>query len=132
MNENICHLLKAVTGQEFKRYSVVKKKHFDKLVRDRIPEIIAAEGERANIRTLTDEEFAKALAAKLVEEAQEAVKAVGDRTELTKEIGDVLEVIDAMVTHFGLERAAIERAKTRRRQERGGFTKKIFLESVSQ
>ena len=43
----------------------------NKLIRDRIPEIIVARGQKANIRTLTDEEFGKALLAKLVEEAKE-------------------------------------------------------------
>ncbi|TSC76907.1 MAG: hypothetical protein G01um101431_90 [Parcubacteria group bacterium Gr01-1014_31] len=103
---------------------------YNKLIRDRIPEIIAEKGEKAKIRTLTDEEFAVALAAKLVEEANEVVKAGGDSAELVKEIGDVLEVIDAIVTHFGLDRAEIERVKTNRLAERGGFSKKILLESV--
>lgn len=105
-------------------------KTYNKLIRDRIPEIIAAKGEKAVTRILDDEEFAKALAAKLVEEAQETEKAIGDRAELTKEIGDVMEVIDAMVSHFGLNREEIERVKAKRLAERGGFEKKIFLESV--
>ena len=102
----------------------------NKLIRDRIPEIIAEKGEKANIRTLTDEEFTVALVEKLVEEANEVVRANGDSAELVKELGDVLEVIDTIVAHFGLDRAEIERVKAKRLAERGGFSKKILLESV--
>ncbi|MDO8559713.1 MAG: nucleoside triphosphate pyrophosphohydrolase [bacterium] len=105
-------------------------KTYNKLIRDRIPEIIGEKGEKANVRTLTDEEFAVALAAKLVEEAKEAEAAIGDSSELVKEIGDVLEVIDAIVEHFGLNRSEIEEVKAKRLAERGGFAKKILLESV--
>lgn len=104
--------------------------NYNKLIRDKIPEIIAAKGETAIIRTLTDDEFAKALVAKLVEEATEAQAAGDDRAELTKEIGDILEVIDAMVAHFGLDHDEIDRIKAKRKAERGGFERKIFLESV--
>lgn len=104
----------------------------NKLIRDRIPEIIAAKGKTGKIRTLTEAEFARALAAKLVEEAKEVQAAIGDAPELVKEIGDVLEVIDAMVTHFGLDPAEIERIKAKRRTERGGFSKRQLLESVSE
>lgn len=103
---------------------------YHKLIRDKIPEIIAAKGEKANVRTLTDQEFGPALAAKLVEEAKEAEGAIEIRTELMKEISDVLEVVDAMVTHYGLDRGEIERVKAKWQAERGGFEKKILLESV--
>lgn len=106
------------------------KKIYNKLVRDKIPDIITANGERAKVRTLTDAEFGPALAGKLVEESKEAEAVIGDRAELTKEIGDVLEVIDVMVAHFGLDRSEIERVKAKRKAERGGFSKKIFLERV--
>lgn len=118
-------------------------KTYRKLIRDRIPEIIAAKGEKAVTRILGNEEFAKALAAKLVEEAQEVQSAVASiarfhelkheskrLSELSKEIGDVMEAIDALVSHFGLDRVETERVKAQRLTERGGFAKKIFLESV--
>ena len=42
-----------------------------KLVRDRIPEIVAAEGGQQNVRVLDDDEYARALLDKLVEEVNE-------------------------------------------------------------
>ena len=103
-------------------------KQYNKLIRDRIPEIIAAKGEKAVTRILDDKEFAKALVSKLVEEAKEAEAAAGDKTELTKEIGDMWEVIEALIVHFGLDQREIASVKAKRLTERGGFTKKIFLE----
>ena len=107
-------------------------KQYNKLIRDRIPEIIAAKGEKAVTRILDDKEFAKALVSKLVEEAKEAEAAAGDKTELTKEIGDMWEVIEALIVHFGLDQREIASVKAKRLTERGGFTKKIFLERVEQ
>lgn len=105
-------------------------KIYNKLVRDRIPEIIEAEGKKATVRVLDEAEYRKALLEKLVEEAREAVAANGDPKELAKEIGDVLEVVDALAVAFGLDRNQIEELKRDRRERRGGFAKKLFLESA--
>lgn len=106
-------------------------KVYHKLVRDRIPEIIRARGGVPTVRTLPAEEFARALAAKLVEEAQEVQAALGSHEELAKEIGDVREVLDAMIDHYALARDEITRRQDRRRQERGGFSQRFFLASVT-
>jgi len=102
----------------------------NKLIRDRIPEIIEHEGGGAKIRTLSDEEYKQELLIKLVEEAREALESKGDNKELTKEIGDVLEVIDYLIKVFGLDEKEIKRTKKERKQSRGGFDKKLFLEYV--
>ncbi|MBI5421870.1 nucleoside triphosphate pyrophosphohydrolase [Candidatus Peregrinibacteria bacterium] len=107
-------------------------KIYNKLVRDRIPEIIEAEGKKATVRVLDEVEYRKALLEKLVEEAQEAHVTRGDSNELAKEIGDVLEVVDALVSAFGLDRNGIEELKKNRREKRGGFKKKLFLESAEE
>jgi predicted house-cleaning noncanonical NTP pyrophosphatase (MazG superfamily) len=105
-------------------------KTYNKLVRDRIPEIIEADGETPKVRILGEAEYKAALLEKLVEEAREALATSGDPKELSKEIGDVLEVIDAMIEAFGLDRSQIGELKRRRKELRGGFSKKIFLESA--
>ena len=105
-------------------------KTYNKLVRDRIPEIIEADGEKPTVRVLGESEYKTALLEKLVEEAREAVATNGDPKELAKEIGDVLEVVDAMVGAFGLDLSQIEEVKKKRREARGGFEKRLFLEST--
>ena len=101
-------------------------------MRDKIPEIIKAGGAEPKTRILEQAEFLKALLEKLVEEAREAAEAGADKQELIKEIGDVYEVIDAIIENRGLNKAEIMKLKNKRRVERGGFSKKIFLESVDE
>ncbi len=115
---------------KFLAFADIHMKKFNKLVRDRIPEIIAAKGEMAKVRTLKDEDFVNALAAKLVEEAKEVEGAQGDAKELVKEIGDVFEVVDALIVQLGLSCEEIKKLQAERREKRGGFSKKIFLEYV--
>jgi predicted house-cleaning noncanonical NTP pyrophosphatase (MazG superfamily) len=63
---------------------------YNKLVRDRMPEIIRADGHQPVTRILDQAGYRSALVAKLLEEAQEASAApAGD---LPAELADVLEV----------------------------------------
>lgn len=104
-------------------------KIYNKLVRDKIPEIIENDGENPITRILELEEYKKELKKKLVEEAKELVL-VEDNYELSKEIGDVFEVIEALEKSFNLNREEIMKIKEERKQKRGGFDKKIFLEKT--
>lgn len=64
-----------------------------------------------------------------MEEVQEAVLAQNNN-ELSKEIGDVLEVIEAIEKAFDLKNEEIIKLKEERKQTRGGSEKKIFLEET--
>jgi predicted house-cleaning noncanonical NTP pyrophosphatase (MazG superfamily) len=98
-----------------------------KLVRDRIPEIIEADGRVPMRRTLTEDEYGDALLAKLQEEASElAGAAPADRLE---EAADVYEVLLALLTQAGHSPDDLIRAADRKRAERGGFTQRVWLES---
>jgi predicted house-cleaning noncanonical NTP pyrophosphatase (MazG superfamily) len=101
------------------------RKTYNKLVRDRILEIIAAEGRQCGTEIMSDDEYHQALLAKLVEEAQEV--AAADRHELVKEIADLYEVIDALLVSFDLDRETVLATQQKRRDERGGFEKRIKL-----
>ncbi len=104
-------------------------KAYDKLVRDRIPEIIAADGgKRAVIRACVDDvEYLARLLDKLREESAELVAASGDREGIAKEIADVLEVLRAIQACAGLDSAEVEAVRERRLKERGGFEKRLIL-----
>jgi predicted house-cleaning noncanonical NTP pyrophosphatase (MazG superfamily) len=104
------------------------RQEHNKLVRDLIPEIIEQNGDKSVIHVLDDEKFKKELLKKLVEESNEVLEAEADIVELKKEIGDVLEVLDCIIESFQLSRDEIEKIKTDRKEKRGGFDKKIFLE----
>ena len=101
---------------------------YQKLVRDKIPEIIKNNGEEPITRILTDEEYKQELEKKLYEEYNEVLNSKGsDRIE---ELADMLEVISSLATLEGesLDKV-IEVAKTKSKK-RGSFEQKIFLENV--
>lgn len=106
-------------------------KEFNKLVRDKIDEIINTngKGEKAIVRTLNDEEFKKELINKLEEEKEELTGAVlcNDKNAIVEESADVLEVIRAL--NGGNLEQVIE-AMNQKREKRGGFEEKKFLIGV--
>jgi predicted house-cleaning noncanonical NTP pyrophosphatase (MazG superfamily) len=65
------------------------KKIFNKLVRDKIPEVISANGATSKTRIVQGDEFLQSLSDKIVEEAIEVKEAGNNRKELIKELGDV-------------------------------------------
>jgi predicted house-cleaning noncanonical NTP pyrophosphatase (MazG superfamily) len=107
------------------------EKIYNKLVRDRIPEIIEKDNARPKIRTLENKEYLKALYDKLEEEAAELKNAIG-KEEAMKEIGDVYEVLEAIIKSYKLDEEEIRKLQNQRRETRGGFEKGIFLESVEE
>ncbi|MFC4540775.1 hypothetical protein ACFO5R_02385 [Halosolutus amylolyticus] len=98
---------------------------YDKLVRDRIPEIIKANDERPAIHTADDAEYAERLAAKLTEEAAEF-----EESRDLEELADVLEVIRAILDDRERTMADLETRRREKRAERGGFDDRIVLERV--
>ncbi len=106
------------------------RKEYHKLVRDRIPEIVRADHLTPTTRILEDHEYVVELCRKLIEEAKEVGGAQADAKELVKEIGDMYEVIDALIAQLGVDREEITKLQAERREKRGGFSKKIFLEHV--
>lgn len=102
-----------------------ERKTYNKLVRDRIPEIIGADGRQCATEIINESEYRQALLAKLVEEAQEVTDA--DTGDMVKELADLYEVIDAVLVAFNLDKDTILAAQKKRREERGSFEKRIKL-----
>jgi predicted house-cleaning noncanonical NTP pyrophosphatase (MazG superfamily) len=73
---------------------------YDKLVRDRIPEIIQAQGQHPITRILDNASYQEALLAKLAEETREAQEAAAE--DLSDELADIVEVIQALTTAVGM------------------------------
>jgi predicted house-cleaning noncanonical NTP pyrophosphatase (MazG superfamily) len=103
---------------------------YNKLVRDQIPAIIAADGGQPVTRVLDHAGYQAALRAKLLEEAQEAQAAPDG--QLASELADVLEVLKALATAHGMSWQDIVSEASRKRAERGGFDNRTFLEYVDQ
>lgn len=103
----------------------MKRINYNKLVRDRIPEIIEREGKPYGVEVMPADEYRQALLAKLVEEAAEAGEASGAR--LATELADLLEVVDALIAANDLDRNTVFQVQAQRREERGGFEKQLKL-----
>lgn len=106
-----------------------KEELFSKLVRDRIPEKVAAGGEVARFTRLSKEEITAALKIKLVEEAYEARDARPE--SLAEEIADLYEVLESLAKSSGISTHEIEKVKASKRAKRGGFDKGLMLISTS-
>lgn len=100
---------------------------YDKLVRDRIPDIIRAAGKTPVTRVVADgEELKRRLIDKLSEEMQE-YKESGS----VEEIADIMEVLQALTEQVhGLKWEDVREMQGRKWEERGGFRAGIVLERV--
>ena len=100
---------------------------YNKLVRDRIPEIIEASGKRCICSTLSDEEYLAKLDEKLNEELAEY-----QESKSMEELADLLEVIRAAVAVArGSSIEEVEAIRRDKDAKRGGFEKKILLTEVT-
>lgn len=106
----------------------MSKKTYNKLVRDKIPEIIADNGSTSKIRILNQQEYLEALLEKMVEEAVEVKEAGSNRESLIKELGDVKEVMLAIMKIKDIQSDEVDLIRSNRKVERGAFEKRIFLE----
>ena len=95
---------------------------YNKLVRDKIPEIIASKGGKAEIRILSDEEYHAVLEAKLDEEVGEY-----HRDKNAEELADILEVVYALAASIGCSREELQEIYQKKHDARGGFAEKILL-----
>ena len=94
----------------------------DKLVRDKIPEIIKQKGESCEFYIADDDEYWERLKDKLFEEINEFFE-----EESKEELADVFEVLHAIVKHKKFDVEDIKKIRHEKRRKRGGFDKKIIL-----
>ena len=100
-------------------------KIYNKLVRDKIPEIIESDGKICKTEILSDEEYLKMLDAKLDEELAEYHK-----DQNIEELADLIEVIYAAAKARGYSVDELEKVRVKKAEERGGFGEKVFLREV--
>lgn len=98
----------------------------NKLVRDRIPEIIEGSGKTCVTRILPHAEYLAALDAKLTEELAEY-----QADKSMEELADLLEVMMAVAEAQGHSFAEVEAIRRAKAEKRGGFRERIYLESVT-
>lgn len=97
---------------------------YNKLVRDKIPEIIKNNNEEPITRILNDIDYKKELENKLYEEYQEILE---DRLE---ELADMLEIISSLAKLENSTLNNVIEIANKKVLKRGSFENKIFLEKV--
>lgn len=100
---------------------------YDKLVRDKIPQIIEAGGNSCVTEILSDEEYLRRVDEKLSEELAEYY-ADGS----IEELADLLEALYAAARARGYTLAQLETVRREKAEKRGGFEKKILLREVTE
>jgi len=109
----------------------MSRKNYNKLIRDRIPEIIMGEGGVPEVSKLSDADYQNALKVKMSEEAKELLDAQ-TKVEVLNELVDIHELIRAIAANYGLSMAELEKKLQEKKQERGGFEKKLWLKYVDE
>ena len=107
--------------------SLMSLRFHHKLVRDKIPEIIEASGKACVCETLDDESYALMLNEKLLEETREYLQSGS-----IEELADLCEVVHAILDNRGVTPAGFERVRLDKRNERGGFSKRLLLRGVAE
>jgi predicted house-cleaning noncanonical NTP pyrophosphatase (MazG superfamily) len=96
-----------------------------KLVRDRIPELAAANGQPGAFHQADEGEYGRRLRDKLLEEAHHAAAAANTSAALLEELGDVLQVLYALAAQAGLEPAEVECARARKARTHGSYRRRL-------
>ena len=98
---------------------------YDKLVRDKIPEIIRQKGKTPVIHTANDQEYWQKLKEKLAEEVDEFLK-----SSTEEELADILEVLNTIIDFKKIDKEKLESLRKMKVKQRGGFKYKIILEET--
>ena len=101
----------------------------NKLVRDKIPQVIEKTEKEFTTRILSPEEYRVELDKKLIEEFTEYQQATTNE-EAVEELADILELVHAAAKMHGATIEQLEEVRRAKAEKRGGFEKRIFLIEV--
>lgn len=103
----------------------MKKISYHKLIRDKIPAIIEAQGKTCVTEVLSEEMYLQMLDEKLSEELAEY-----QESKSLEELADLLEVMQAVVAARGYTWQELEEVRQKKFEKRGGFADRILLKEV--
>ena len=109
----------------FKRMEMRVVKVFNKLVRDKIPEIIKADGKTCEVEIASKEEMTKLLEDKLKEEVKEYLE---DKN--LEELADIMEVLFGLAYNLGYSEEDLLNKRNEKLEDRGGFKEGVVLKGV--
>ncbi|HTK03645.1 MAG TPA: nucleoside triphosphate pyrophosphohydrolase [Alphaproteobacteria bacterium] len=105
---------------------MIKKIFYNKLVRDKLPQIIKKSGGQAEFKKLTPKQFQIELFKKVNEEST-SLPGVRSKKELVSELADIIAVIEEIKKFRKITDKDIQAALDVNMERKGGFKKKLFL-----
>lgn len=99
------------------------------LVRDKMVQMMKSKGISVDYKKLNKDEYIAALRKKVIEEANEVAEEM-DRNKLIYEFADLLEAAQTLARAVGISDDEILKAQAEKRDKSGGFTEKLFTNSV--
>ncbi len=109
----------------------MKKIIYNKLIRDRIPDIIKADNHIPKVYTLDQENYLIELKKKVIEESNELQTAI-NKKDILNELSDIQELIDAILKANSITKKELIEIQSKKREKRGGFSQRLFLEYVEE
>ena len=100
-------------------------KIYNKLVRDKITDIIETDGRIAKYRILDENEYRRELNKKLQEEVKEYLE-----DNNVEELADIVKVIYGILNSTDVSIKEFEKIRINKQEKRGAFEKKIYLEET--
>lgn len=104
---------------------------YNKLVRDRIPEMIKMQGKVPNTRILEKDDYVTELRTKLLEETNEYLEAQSS-AEAIEELADIMELLHALAEAHGVTVQHLEQVRAEKVEKRGGFKDRVYLIEVEE
>lgn len=98
----------------------------NKLIRDKLPDILYKRGIEICQQALSEEEYVACLKDKLLEEVRETLEAK-TKIEICEELADILEVIEALSVVLDLP---LKKVKAEKRAAKGGFENRIYVDFI--
>lgn len=106
-------------------------KVYNKLVRDKVPQIIQNEGKVVYYSMLDGDNLRKMLKIKLIEESRDVSKAM-TKEEMINELADVYEVIEAIYEVFDISEDDVYLINHKKIQEKGTYKSGAYLMCVEE
>lgn len=119
----LCDMENEINSKDKERENIMKL--YNKLVRDKIPEIIEADGKTCEVEIAQKEDITKLLEDKLMEEVNEYLE---DKN--LEELADVMEVLFGLAHNLGYSEGDLIKKRNDKLEERGGFKQGIVLKGV--
>lgn len=103
----------------------MKEQEYNKLVRDKIPEIIRLQTQKPIFHIASEHEYKQKIFEKLYEEINEFKNEPSE-----EELADIYEVLNSLCVVFNIDKLKANRILIKKKNKHGGFSNKIILEKV--